>query len=80
MVTAADRAAATCQLPPTSDKSPRVHKHGPTRTSAAALSAAVDSTYKQETAPNSHGREPPKEQPSLFPATLREGARGRRFS
>ena len=50
------------------------------RTVAAALSAAVTSTYSQTTAPNSHGREPPKEQPSLFPATLREGVRGRRFS
>ena len=33
-----------------------------------------------ETAPNSHGREPPREESSLFPATLRERARGRGFS
>ena len=47
---------------------------------AAALSAAVTSANLQGTAPNSHGREPPKEQSSLFPAALREGARGRGFS
>ena len=47
---------------------------------AAALSAAVTSANLQETSPNSHGREPPKEQSSLFPAALREGARGRGFS
>ena len=47
---------------------------------AAALSAAVTTTKQQESAPNPHGRTSPKKQPSLFPATLREGARGRRFS
>ena len=47
---------------------------------AAALSAAVTSANSQEISPNSHGREPPKEQSSLFPAALREGARGRGFS
>ena len=54
----------------------------PRRTVAAALSAAVTSTTPQETAPNFHGREPPKEKTSLFPATLRErGVWGeRRFS
>ena len=39
---------------------------------AAALSAAVTTTYLQEPAPTLHGREPPKEELSLFPATLRE--------
>ena len=43
---------------------------------AAALSAAVTSTPKQENAPNLHGHASPKERTSLFPATLREGARG----
>ena len=52
----------------------------PPRMSAAALSAAVDSYNKQGTALTSHGDASPKEETSLFPATLREGARGRRFS
>ena len=43
---------------------------------AAALSAAVTSTPKQEDAPTSHGRASPKERTSLFPAALREGAQG----
>ena len=43
---------------------------------AAALSAAVTITNQQETAPTSHGREPPKERTSLFPATLRERGSG----
>ena len=43
---------------------------------AAALSAAVTTTPKQETAPNSHGRASPKERTSLFPATLRERGSG----
>ena len=43
---------------------------------AAALSAAVTTTKQQETAPTSHGREPPTEQTSLFPATLRERGSG----
>ena len=47
---------------------------------AAALSAAVTTTPKQENAPTLHGREPSKEESSLFPATLREGVRGRGFS
>ena len=47
---------------------------------AAALSAAVTSTPKQENTPNLHGHASPKERTSLFPATLREGARGRGFS
>ena len=47
---------------------------------AAALSAAVTITPKQGTAPNSHGRTSREERTSLFPAALREGARGRGFS
>ena len=47
---------------------------------AAALSAAVTITPKQENAPNSHGHTSWKEKTSLFPAALREGARGRGFS
>ena len=47
---------------------------------AAALSAAVTITPKQGTASNSHGRTSWKEKTSLFPAALREGARGRGFS
>ena len=43
---------------------------------AAALSAAVTTTPKQGNAPTSHGREPPKEEPSLFPAALRERGSG----
>ena len=43
------------------------------------LTTAVDSTKSQETALTLHGGEPPKEQPSLFPTVLREGARGRGF-
>ena len=43
---------------------------------AAALSAAVTTTPKQGNAPNLSGRSTPKEKTSLFPATLREGARG----
>ena len=43
---------------------------------AAALSAAVTSTYSQENAPNSHGRSTPKEKTSLFPAALRERGSG----
>ncbi len=42
------------------------------RMSAAALSAAVDSTHKQEPAPTSHGRASSKKRTSLFPSTLRE--------
>ena len=47
---------------------------------AAALSAAVTSSQKQKNAPNAHGRASLKESSSLFPPTLRVGARGRRFS
>ena len=47
---------------------------------AAALSAAVTITSKQGTASNSHGRTSWEEKTSLFPAALREGARGRGFS
>ncbi len=43
---------------------------------AAALSAAVTTTPKQENAPTLHGREPSKEESSLFPATLRERGSG----
>ena len=43
---------------------------------AAALSAAVTSTPKQENAPTSHGRASPKKRTSLFPATLRERVSG----
>ena len=43
---------------------------------AAALSAAVITTPKQGNAPTSHGREPPKKEPSLFPAALRERGSG----
>ena len=44
---------------------------------AAALSAAVTITPKQGNAPTLHGRASRKEKTSLFPAALREGARGR---
>ncbi len=43
---------------------------------AAALSAAVTTTPKQENAPTSHGRASSKEKSSLFPATLRERGSG----
>ena len=46
------------------------------RTVAAALSAAVTTTPKQETAPNSQGRASPKESSSLFPTALRERGSG----
>ena len=84
VVTAADRAAATCLcLRPGGASLPGlvlIKAKPPKRgMSAAALSAAVDLTNLQETAPTLHGGEPPKEQPSLFPAALRERARGRGF-
>ena len=44
--------------------------------SPAALSAAATTTPKQENAPTLHGREPSKEESSLFPATLRERGSG----
>ena len=47
---------------------------------AAALSAAVTSTNLQGIAPNSHGGATAEKRTSLFPAALREGARGRGFS
>ena len=47
---------------------------------AAALSAAVTSSQKQKNAPIFHGRASLKESSSLFPAALRVGVRGRRFS
>ena len=43
---------------------------------AAALSAAVTTTPRQENAPTSHGRASSKEKSSLFPATLRERGSG----
>ena len=43
---------------------------------AAALSAAVTSTKLIGDEPHSHGRSTPKEQTSLFPATLRERGSG----
>ena len=46
----------------------------------AALSAAVTTTPKQKNAPHSHGRASSEQESSLFPAALRVGARGRRFS
>ena len=45
-------------------------------TVAAALSAAVTATPKQENALNSHGRTSSEESSSLFPATLRERGSG----
>ena len=51
-----------------------------TRQVAAALSAAVTTTKQQETASNSQGGASLEEESSLFPAALREGARGRGFS
>ena len=51
-----------------------------TRQVAAALSAAVTTTKQQETASNSQGGASLEEESSLFPAVLREGARGRGFS
>ena len=47
---------------------------------AAALSAAVTYTKLIGNAPNPHGDVCLEEKTSLFPATLREGARGRGFS
>ena len=47
---------------------------------AAALSAAVTFAPKQGNAPNFHGRASSEQESSLFPAALRVGARGRRFS
>ena len=43
---------------------------------AAALSAAVTTTPKQENAPTYHGRTSQKESASLFPAALRERGSG----
>ena len=54
--------------------------HPPPRTSAAALSAAVDSRKLQETAPASQAEPTPKNRARQTPAALREGARGRGFS
>ncbi len=72
-----DRKAARRALSPAS----RPQTRNPSRRMvAAALSAAVTSLLPIGDQPHSHGRSTPKEQPSLFPATLREGARGRRFS
>ena len=50
------------------------------RKSAAALSAAVDTTNSQEIAPTLQAEPPPQKQPTPTPAALREGARGRNFS
>ena len=47
---------------------------------AAALSAAVTTTKRQEPALNIQGRASLEEESSLFPAALREGAGGRGFS
>ena len=48
----------------------------PRRKVAAALSAAVTITPKQENAPTHHGRTSQKESASLFPAALRERGSG----
>ena len=40
----------------------------------------MTTTNLQEIVPNSHGQSTPKGKTSLFPTTLREGARGRGFS
>ena len=50
------------------------------RTVAAALSAAVTSTNSQESTPTSQAEPPTQKHTTQAPATLREGARGRRFS
>ena len=53
----------------------------PRRTKGASRrEAAVTTAPQQRIAPNSHGRTSPKERTSLFPATLQERARARRFS
>ena len=44
---------------------------------AAALSAAVTTTKRQGTVPNSQAEAPMQKQPRQTPAALREGARGR---
>ena len=123
MVTAADRAAATCQRwplyswrgdrakvskgrsqsplarpqtrPPkspaaegavsrrlTEDTPPsRVRRRGPHAARPRRLCQPPwTQPQNKKTAPPLHGREPPKEHASLFPAALREGARGRSFS
>ena len=49
------------------------------RMSAAALSAAVDSTTQQETAPTFRRNQESRNVPTQTPAALREGARGRRL-
>ena len=50
--------------------------HPPPRTSAAALSAAVDSRKLQETAPNTQAEPTPQKQPPQTPAALREKGSG----
>ena len=47
---------------------------------ASRREAAVTTAPQHGIAPNSHGHTSPKERTSLFPATLRERARARRFS
>ena len=50
------------------------------RKSAAALSAAVDTTNSQEIAPTLQAEPSQQKHPRQAPAALREGARGRSFS
>ena len=53
----------------------------PRRTKGASRrEAAVTTAPQQGIVPNSHGHTSPKERTSLFPATLQERARARRFS
>ena len=60
---------------------PNLYLYGAQRwKGAAALSAAVTSANSQETAPNFQGRASMKKTSTQTLATLREGARGRRFS
>ena len=63
-----------------SDFSPLPASHPIRRKSAAALSAAVDTTNSQETAPTLQAEPSQQKQPRQAPAALREGARGRSFS
>ena len=95
MVTAADRAAATCQrwapyslrgdrakVSKGRSQSPlaRPQTRPPRRTSAAALSAAVDSRNFIRGSTHSQAEPTLKNGAPQTPAALREGARGRSFS
>ena len=78
-------AKGTSPTHPKHEKSDGIHHRifscaPPRRTSAAALSAAVDSRKQQGIRAHAQAEPPMQEQPRQTPAALREGARGRGFS